>query len=160
MNAPAAPLAHPPAAQQTAATIEAELAELADEFEMLGDWEERYRHVIDMGRALPPLTDEERSESNKVRGCASQVWLISAGEAARLWFRGDSDAHIVRGLIAILLRLYSGRSAADILAFDAQAALGRLGLTEALSRQRSNGLASMVERIRRDAQRSRLAGDA
>jgi cysteine desulfuration protein SufE len=147
MNAPATPFPNP-----AAETIEAALAELTDEFEMLGDWEERYRHVIDMGKALSPLTDEERSEANKVRGCASQVWLVSmTGEDGRLGFRGDSDAHIVRGLIAILMRLYSSRSAADILAFDAQAALGRLGLTEALSRQRSNGLAAMVERIRRDA---------
>jgi cysteine desulfuration protein SufE len=147
MTAPAAPF-------QTSEgeTIDAALAELADEFEMLGDWEERYRHVIDLGKELSPLADDERSEPNKVRGCASQVWLISGSqEDGRLCFRGDSDAHIVRGLIAILLRLYSGRNAVDILAFDAQAALARLGLTEALSRQRSNGLASMVERIRRDA---------
>jgi cysteine desulfuration protein SufE len=133
-------------------TIGQALAELEDEFEVLGDWEERYRYVIDLGRDLAPLVDAERSDANKVRGCASQVWLVTrADEHGRLWFRGDSDAHIVKGLIAILMRLYSGRRPAEILAFDAKAALGRLGLTEALSQQRSNGLFSMVERIKRDA---------
>ena len=132
--------------------IDAALAELADEFEILGDWEERYRHVIDLGRDLEPLSDAERSDAAKVRGCASQVWLISERDAdGRLRFRGDSDAHIVRGLIAILMRLYSGRSADEILAFDIKTALNRLGLTGALSQQRSNGLSAMVERIRRDA---------
>lgn len=135
-----------------AASIEDALAELQDEFELLGDWEERYRHVIDLGRGLAPLSEAERSEANKVRGCASQVWLVTEGaDAGRLRFRGDSDAHIVRGLIAILMRLYSGRAPGEILAFDARAAFTRLGLTGALSQQRSNGLFSMVERIRRDA---------
>ena len=129
------------------------LAELKDEFDLLGDWEERYRYVIELGKTLDPLTDAERSEPNKVRGCASQVWLVSEPQdEGVLRFRGDSDAHIVRGLIALVLRLYSGRQAADILAFDAKAAFERLGLTGALSSQRSNGLASMVARIRRDAQ--------
>ena len=133
-------------------TISSELDELADEFELLGDWEERYRHVIDLGRTLDPLTDAERSEANRVRGCASQVWLVTEpGPAGTLHFRGDSDAHIVRGLIALLLRLYSDRPADQILAFDARAAFDRLGLTGALSSQRSNGLKSMVERIRADA---------
>jgi cysteine desulfuration protein SufE len=131
--------------------IDAELDELTDEFELLGDWEERYRHVIDLGRQLEPLDEAEHSDSNKVRGCASQVWLVTEHEGERLRFRGDSDAHIVRGLIAILLRLYSGRGPADILAFDAKAAFAKLGLANALSTQRSNGLFSMVERIRRDA---------
>jgi len=140
------------AAQAISLPIDQTIAELADEFEVLGDWEERYRYVIDLGRDLAPLAEVERSDANKVRGCASQVWLVTrAGEDGRLWYRGDSDAHIVRGLIAILLRLYSGRPPAEILAFDAKAALSRLGLTEALSQQRSNGLFSMVERIRRDA---------
>jgi cysteine desulfuration protein SufE len=126
---------------------------LADEFDLMGDWEERYRYVIDLGRTLAPLSEAEHSDANKVRGCASQVWLVTARQAdGTLSFRGDSDAHIVRGLIAILLRLYSGRSPEDILAFDAHAAFDRLGLSGALSAQRSNGLASMVERIRRDAQ--------
>lgn len=129
------------------------LEAMADEFDLLGDPQdpERYRHVIDLGRSLAPLTDEERSEENKVRGCASQVWLVTEQVGDRLTFRGDSDAHIVRGLIAILLALYSGRTKAEILAFDPKAAFARLGLAGALSQQRSNGLFSMVERIRRDA---------
>jgi cysteine desulfuration protein SufE len=132
--------------------IEATLEELAAEFEVLGDWEERYRYVIDLGRDLAPLDPAERADANKVRGCASQVWLVTEPQVdGTLRFRGDSDAHIVRGLIAILLRLYSGRSPADILGFDAKAAFQRLGLTGALSAQRSNGLFSMTERIRRDA---------
>jgi cysteine desulfuration protein SufE len=133
--------------------ITAELEDLAAEFELLGDWEERYRYVIDLGRTLDPLSDAERNDANKVRGCASQVWLVTEpqGDGA-VSFRGDSDAHIVRGLIAILLRLYSGRTAGDILGFDARAAFDRLGLKSALSAQRSNGLFSMVERIRRDAE--------
>ena len=133
--------------------IDATLAELKDEFDLLGDWEERYRYVIEMGRDLAPLTDAERNDGHKVRGCASQVWLVTEPHAdGTLTFRGDSDAHIVRGLIAILLRLYSGRKPAEITAFDAKAALDGLGLTGALSTQRSNGLAAMVQRIRRDAE--------
>ena len=129
------------------------LAELKDEFDLLGDWEERYRYVIEMGKDLAPLSDAERNEGHKVRGCASQVWLVTEPQAdGTLRFRGDSDAHIVRGLIAILLRLYSGRAPSEILAFDAKAAFEELGLTGALSSQRSNGLASMVARIRRDAE--------
>ena len=133
--------------------IDAAFAELKDEFEFLGDWEERYRYVIELGRDLAPLSDAERSDPNKVRGCASQVWLVTEPQADHtLKFRGDSDAHIVRGLIAILMRLYSGRAPAEILGFDAKAAFEALGLTGALSSQRSNGLASMVARIRRDAE--------
>lgn len=133
--------------------IDAALNDLADEFELLGDWEERYRYVIELGKELAPLTDAERSEDNKVRGCASQVWLITLPQAdGTLAFKGDSDAHIVSGLVAIMLRLYSGRTPADIVAFDAKGAMDKLGLSEALSSQRSNGLKSMVARIRRDAQ--------
>ena len=129
------------------------LAELAEEFELLGDWEERYRHVIDLGAELDPLPLEEHTDANKVRGCASQVWLVTEPlPGGRLRFRGDSDAHIVRGLIALVLRLYSGRTPAQILAFDARAALAGLGLDQALSTQRSNGLAAMLQRIRRDAE--------
>jgi cysteine desulfuration protein SufE len=139
-------------------SIEAALEDLDAEFELLGDWEERYRHVIDLGRSLAPLTPTERSDVNKVRGCASQVWLVTEPEGGGvLRFRGDSDAHIVRGLIAILLRLYSGRTAAEILGFDARAAFAKLGLTGALSAQRSNGLHSMTERIRRDAAAAQTA---
>jgi cysteine desulfuration protein SufE len=133
--------------------IDQTLSEIADEFDVLGDWEERYRYVIELGRELTPLSDAERSDANKVRGCASQVWLVTEPQAdGTLKFRGDSDAHIVRGLIALLLRLYSGHAPADILAFDAPTAFAKLGLSGALSMQRSNGLASMVARIRRDAE--------
>ena len=134
------------------ADIDSVLAELVDEFDLLGDWEERYRYVIELGKDLAPLTDAERTDDHKVRGCASQVWLVTEpGVDEALGFRGDSDAHIVRGLIAILLRLYSGHAPAEILAFDIKTAFETLGLTGALSSQRSNGLASMVARIRRDA---------
>ena len=130
----------------------AELDDLAAEFDLMDDWEDRYRYIIDLGRELGPLAEDERTEDNKVRGCASQVWLVTEpGPGDVLRFRGDSDAHIVRGLIAILLRLYSGRARDEIKAFDAHAAFDRLGLAGALSAQRSNGLNSMVERIRRDA---------
>lgn len=134
-------------------SIDVELDELSDEFELLGDWEERYRHLIDLGRTLQPLTDDERSDPNKVRGCASQVWLVTERSPdERLMFRGDSDAHIVSGLVAVVLRLYSGRTPAEIAAFDARAAFDKLGLAGALSTQRSNGLAAMITRIRRDAE--------
>ena len=136
--------------------IEDTLAELVEEFEVLGDWEERYRYVIELGRELAPLTDAERSEHNKVRGCASQVWLVTETTPDEtLTFRGDSDAHIVKGLIAILLRLYSDQRPEEIAEFNAEAGFSKLGLAGALSQQRSNGLASMVERIRRDAKAAR-----
>ena len=139
-------LADPPPPAET-------LAELEEEFELLGDWEERYRYVIDLGRELEPLSEAEHSDANKVRGCASQVWLVAERlPEDRLLFRGDSDAHIVRGLIAILLRLYSGRTSREILEFDAKAGLAKLGLDQALSTQRSNGLAAILQRIRRDAE--------
>ncbi|HEY3799826.1 MAG TPA: SufE family protein [Caulobacteraceae bacterium] len=129
------------------------LDDLAAEFDLLGDWEERYHYVIDLGRTLAPLSDAERSDANKVRGCASQVWLVTEPQGdGTLQFRGDSDAVIVRGLIAVLLRLYSGRAPAEILGFDAKAAFAKLGLSSHLSTQRANGLASMAERIRRDAE--------
>jgi cysteine desulfuration protein SufE len=128
------------------------LGELVEEFDFLEEWEERYRYILDLGKELAPLSDAERNEANKVRGCASQVWLVRDPSAdGRLVFRGDSDAHLVRGLIAVLLKLYSGRTPQEILAFDAKAAFDRLGLEGALSTQRANGLFSMVERIRRDA---------
>ena len=134
-------------------TIDQELTDLAEEFDLLGDWEERYRYVIELGRELAPLSDAERNEANKVRGCASQVWLVTEPQAGgSVVFRGDSDAHIVRGRIAVLLRLFSGKPAASIVAFDPESAFERLGLAGHLSDQRSNGLASMAERIRRDAE--------
>lgn len=135
------------------AAIDRDLDTLAEEFDLLGDWEERYRYVIELGRELAPLTDAERNEANKVRGCASQVWLVTEPKGdGVVVFRGDSDAHIVRGLIAVLLRLFSGKAPAAIAAYDAKAALDKLGLAGALSAQRSNGLASMVARIKRDSE--------
>jgi cysteine desulfuration protein SufE len=133
-------------------SIDAELQDLAAEFDLLGDWEERYRYIIELGRTLAPLSDAERVDANKVRGCASQVWLVTEPTGdGRMVFRGDSDAMIVQGLVAVMLRLYSGRTPGEILGFDAPAGLKLLGLDGALSAQRSNGLASMVQRIRRDA---------
>lgn len=134
---------------------------IRDDLAFLDDWEERYRYIIDLGRTLAPLSEAELAETNKVRGCASQVWLVSNvhrdGGAPRLTFRGDSDAHIVKGLVALALALYSGKTAAEILATDAQAFFAEIGLKEHLTPQRSNGLASMVERIKADA-RQALAG--
>ncbi|SER20466.1 Cysteine desulfuration protein SufE [Faunimonas pinastri] len=128
---------------------------LIDDFSLLDDWEDRYRYVIELGKALPPLPEEDRTERNKVRGCASQVWLVPDSEAdGTLRFRGDSDAHIVRGLVAILLDLYSNRSPREILDLDAEKIFGELGLREHLTSQRANGLSSMVERIRHDARRA------
>ena len=129
---------------------------IIEDFDLIDDWEERYRYVIELGRALPALDEAARTEENRVRGCASQVWLethvdkAASGEPT-LSFRADSDAHIVRGLIAILLTLYSGKRASEILATDAGETLKRLGLNEHLTPQRSNGVRAMVERIRRDA---------
>jgi cysteine desulfuration protein SufE len=130
--------------------------EILDNFSLLDDWDDRYRYIIELGRTLDPLPEEARVEANKVQGCASQVWLITKvrrdGEAGPvLTFVGDSDAHIVRGLIAILFAIYSGKHARDILATDAPALFDKLGLREHLTPQRSNGLRSMVERIRSDA---------
>ena len=126
--------------------------EVAETFEFLDDWEDRYRHVIDMGKAMEPLDEALRIPATKVEGCASQVWLVpdveGKGPDAVVKFRGDSDAMIVRGLIAILISLYSGLTARDVLRVDAQAELARLELHDHLSSQRSNGLRAMVERVR------------
>lgn len=125
--------------------------DLADTFEFLDDWEERYRHVIELGKAMPPLDDTFKVPALKVQGCASQVWLRPVIEAGRFDFQGDSDAMIVRGLIAVLHALYSGLTLAEVGQVDATTELGRLGLNEHLSAQRSNGVRSMVERIRKVA---------
>lgn len=134
-----------------APTIDAELDAIEADFALFADWEERYAHVIDLGRALAPLPDAAKTEANRVRGCASQVWLQTRHVDGRMRFVGDSDAHIVRGLVALVLRLFSDRTPEEILRFDPQAALARLGLDGALSPQRSNGLRAMIERIRREA---------
>ena len=130
--------------------------EIIDNFALLDEWVDRYRYLIELGRQLPPLAPEAHSDANKVQGCASQVWLDTSvrpngAGGPVLTFEGDSDAHIVRGLIAILFAVYSGRSARDILSTDAVATFERLGLREHLTPQRSNGFRSMVERIRTDA---------
>ncbi|NRA99261.1 MAG: SufE family protein [Rhodobacteraceae bacterium] len=126
--------------------------EIADTFEFLEDWEDRYRHVIDMGKSMPPLEDAFRVPATKVDGCASQVWLLpeieGQGPSATFQFRGASDAMIVSGLIAVLRALYNDVAVADVLRIDAPAELARLGLNDHLSAQRSNGLRAMVERIR------------
>ena len=124
--------------------------DLAETFEFLDDWEERYRHVIDLGKAMPPLDDAFKTPALKVQGCASQVWLRPL-ITDRFEFQGDSDAMIVRGLIAILHTLYAGLTLPQVLAVDAPAELARLGLNDHLSAQRSNGLRAMVERIRKVA---------
>ncbi|MEA2992582.1 MAG: cysteine desulfuration protein SufE [Alphaproteobacteria bacterium] len=138
--------------------------EIIENFSTLDDWDDRYRYVIELGRALTPLPETERTEANKVQGCASQVWLATktqpnGSSGPVLNFVADSDAHIVRGLIAILFALYSGKPARDILSTDALALFDRMGLRENLTPQRSNGLRSMIERIRSDA-RSALAANA
>jgi cysteine desulfuration protein SufE len=134
----------------------ADIDEIIDNFSLLDEWDDRYRYLIELGRELPPLSPEAHSDANKVQGCASQVWLDTSvrpngAGGPVLTFEGDSDAHIVRGLIAVLFAMYSGRSANDILSADAVALFERLGLREHLTPQRSNGFRSMVERIRSDA---------
>jgi cysteine desulfuration protein SufE len=130
--------------------------EIIENFELLDEWDDRYRYLIELGRSMPELPEAARSEANKVRGCASQVWLQTdvkpnGAEGPALEFVGDSDAHIVRGLIAILLTLYSGMPARQILSTDATALFERLGLREHLTPQRSNGFRAMVDRIQSDA---------
>ncbi len=131
--------------------------DIVADFEFLDEWEDRYRYVIELGRSLDPLTQDAHNEANKVHGCVSQVWLQTTidknpdGDPV-LHFKGDSDAHIVSGLVAIMLTLFSGQTAKKILETDANAALKQLGLDEALTPQRSNGLASMIQRIKSDAQ--------
>jgi cysteine desulfuration protein SufE len=136
--------------------------EIRDNFALLDDWDDRYRYVIELGRTLDPMPDAEHSTANKVQGCASQVWLSrriarNDHDEPVLSYRGDSDAHIVRGLIAILLTLLSGRTPQAILATDAIAVFDELGFREHLTPQRSNGLRSMVERIRSDARETLAA---
>ena len=131
------------------------LDDIVANFELLDEWDDRYRYLIELGKSLEPLPEDAHVDANKVRGCASQVWLVShreggGGPQTRLRFVGDSDAHIVRGLVA--LAIFSGREAADILATDAFAIYERLGLAAHLTPQRSNGVRAMIDRIKRDAQ--------
>jgi cysteine desulfuration protein SufE len=130
--------------------------EIVENFTLLDEWDDRYRYVIELGRTLAPLPEGAHTEANKVRGCASQVWLLThvkpdGAAGPTLSFDGDSDAHIVRGLIAIVIALYSGKTAREILKIDALDLFDRIGLREGLTPQRSNGLRSMIERIRAEA---------
>ena len=140
---------------QSTQTDQLTIEDIVENFSLLEEWDDRYRYVIELGRAMGPFDDAERTEANKVQGCASQVWLSKqidrSGGEAQLNYLGDSDAHIVRGLIAILLKLHSGRTPQEILATDAIAVFDELGFREHLTPQRSNGLRAMVERIRGDA---------
>ena len=131
------------------------LQDIVDNFDLLDDWDDRYRYLIELGRELEPLSDAAHNDHNKVRGCASQVWVETtvdrgAGEPI-LTLRGDSDAHIVKGLVTLVFALYSGKPASEIIATDAQPLFEKLGLSSHLTPQRSNGVRSMVERIKSDA---------
>lgn len=132
--------------------------ELIDNFELLGSWEERYQYLIELGKELPPLSDGERVEANRVRGCMSQVWLVPDDDPEQLVFRGDSDAHIVRGLIALLRMLMSGRSPDEVQRMDIGDIFSRLGLENQITANRRNGFYAMVERIRTMAA-ERASGD-
>ena len=145
------------------------LDQITENFDLIDDWEERYRYLIELGRELDPLPADAHNEANRVRGCASQVWLethtLQQDDAAVLWFKGDSDAFIVKGLIYVVLALYSGRPASEIVGTDAAPLFEKLGLQAHLTPQRSNGLRAMVERIRSDARavetrQTQLAGSA
>lgn len=139
-------------AMESSQTWPDDIAALIDDFDFLEGWEERYTHVIDLGRQMTPLEDALKVDANKVQGCASQVWLVSnRGPEGHLHFRGDSDAHIVRGLVAIATQVFSNKPDAIIRALDVDALFDALGLSEHLSSQRANGLRSMVARIKRDA---------
>lgn len=133
------------------------LQAIIDDFEFIDDWEERYRYIIDLGKKLPDLADHEKTDQYKVQGCVSQVWLIAEqvstdDGAVRLNFRGDSDAHIVRGLVAIMLQAFSGLKAKDITQIDENDVFAKLGLVEHLTPQRANGLRSMAKRIKQHAE--------
>ncbi|MGA8610454.1 MAG: SufE family protein [Xanthobacteraceae bacterium] len=143
----------------------ADIDEIIDNFSVLDDWDDRYRYLIELGRELPPLAESARNDANKVQGCASQVWLDTdvrpnGAEGPVLAFAGDSDAHIVRGLIAILFAIFSGKTAKSILATDALAVFEKIGLREHLTPQRSNGFRAMVERIRTEANAALAAAAA
>ncbi|MES0810673.1 SufE family protein [Roseibium sp. SCPC15] len=136
--------------------------EILETFDFLDDWEDRYKYLIDLGKELPELSDSERTDANKVRGCVSQVWLITSTSAGAngapiLTFKGDSDALIVQGLVAIVTALFNGKTAQEILDTDVEGIFAELGLQEHLTPQRSNGLKSMVGRIRNDAQEALAA---
>jgi cysteine desulfuration protein SufE len=134
------------------ADLSKDIDALIDEFDFLGDWEERYRYLIELGQGLSPLPEAERTDDTKVKGCVSQVWVVLGDDDGKLILRGDSDAHIVKGLVALMSRLYSGRTPHEALSIDPKDVLSRIGLSEHLSPQRSNGLASMIAKVRREAE--------
>jgi len=160
-------MADNPAMTESAAA-DPRVEELIDNFSFLDDWEDRFRYLIDLGRKLPPMDDALKTEETKVRGCTSQVWIVDAVEPGAgsgsgpptLHFTADSDAHIVKGLIAVLLAIYDGRTPEEILAVDIRQVIGRLGFEQHLSPNRANGLFSMVERIRALAAQEAQAGGA
>ena len=121
------------------------------DFAFIDDWDEKYRYLIDLGKRLEPLADAERSDANKVRGCASQVWLVTEEEDGKLTVRGDSDAAIVRGLVGVVIALFGGRTREEIRALDADAKLAELDLSDHITPQRSNGVASMIRRLKAEA---------
>ena len=125
--------------------------DIAADFDFIDDWDEKYRYIIDLGKRLAPLSDDEHTEEYKVRGCASQVWLVFDGEGDEIRFRGDSDAAIVKGLVAIMVSLFSGKSKSEVSALDAEAKLAEIDLREHITPQRSNGVASMIKRIKAQA---------
>jgi cysteine desulfuration protein SufE len=134
----------------------ASIDDILADFDVIDDWEERYRYVIELGKALPPLAEADRTDANKVRGCASQVWLATRVETdpngvPRLTFTGDSDAHIVKGLVAVMLAIYSGRTPDEILALDPEPIFTAISLRDHITPQRANGVNAMIERIRADA---------
>lgn len=140
-----------PDAVTTEASAEEAQRTIAEEFAFFGDWTERYQYLIDLGRRLPAFPAELRTDASKVAGCQSQVWLVPGGDAARMHFLATSDSAIVSGLIALLLRVYSGRSAAEILTIEPQF-IEAIGLARHLSPTRSNGLAAMLATIKRHAE--------
>lgn len=140
-----------------------DLDEIKSNFEFLDDWEDRYQYVIELGKALPPLPDDKMTEDNKVHGCVSQVWLDTvvtpSGKGPVLTFAGTSDALIVKGLVAIMLAIYSGKTAEDIVSINGQEIIAELGLKDHISPQRSNGLAAMMNRIQEDARQAARTSD-
>ena len=134
--------------------------QLCDDFAFLDDWEDRYKYIIELGRKIPAMPENDKTDRTKVRGCASQVWLTTHVEDNKFKFEGDSDAHIVRGLIAVLFSIFKDKTAQEILETDAGAAFKKLGLADHLTPQRSNGFASMVERIKNDARDHAAATNA
>lgn len=140
------------------------LDDILENFEFLDDWEDKYRYVIELGRTMPEFPDDKRTADYKVEGCVSQVWLVKSIEENSddpvLTYYGDSDAHIVKGLVALVLKAFSGRKASEIIAFDTDNMFNQIGLREHLTPQRSNGLSAMVNRIKRDAADARLADTA